>query len=429
MRVDEASKDLGISPPPADWSVAPLKAFATRKSERGYSDAELLSVYRDYGVIPKAQRNDNFNKPSDDLSSYLYVRDGDLVVNKMKAWQGSLAVSRFSGIVSPAYFTYRVDGSVDGRYLHYLLRSAPYAIWYRRMSKGIRPNQWDLEPDAFSRTPILLPPMHLQRGIANYLDEQTAAIDALIEKKRKLLELLAEERAALINQAVTKGLDPNVPMKDAGIPWIGEVPVHWGVTRLKHSVIAMVDCHHSTPVYEEDGQYSALRTADISPGVLDVGSARRVNEYEFRRRIARLKPRRGDIVYSREGERYGMAAPIPPGVDVCLAQRVMLFRPNREADAAFLMWTLNSRCIYRQMEQYVVGATSPHVNIGDIREAWIPLPPKSEQELIGAAINRSVSRNHSFEGLAERQINRLQEYRQALITAAVTGQLDIEAAA
>ena len=224
---------------PAHWETLPLGRLFSRIKRTGHPSALLLSVYRDHGVVLKSSRDDNFNKASDDLSTYQLVKVGDLVINKMKAWQGSVAVSNYEGIVSPAYFTYQVSSqkysqAAHPQYLHFLLRSTDYVAQYLRVSKGIRVNQWDLDPDSFKTLPLLLPSLDEQQAIARFLDHETARIDQLIAKQERLIELLKEKRQAVISHAVTKGLNPDVPMKDSGVEWLGEVPAHWQVKKLRY---------------------------------------------------------------------------------------------------------------------------------------------------------------------------------------------------
>lgn len=146
----------------------------------------------------------------------------------MKAWQGSLAVSDYNGIVSPAYFIYDfTDEEYNHKYFHYLVRSC-YKEEFKRISGGIREGQWDLSPEAFANTLALLPPLVEQKYIANYLDIQCSEIDATAEDIQKEISLLEEYKKSVITEAVTKGLNPDAEMKDSGIEWIGEVPKHWG---------------------------------------------------------------------------------------------------------------------------------------------------------------------------------------------------------
>ena len=159
-----------------------------------------------------------------------------MVINKMKAWQGSVAISRYQGIVSPAYFVYQRHHDMDDRYLHYLLRSERYITGYLSLSKGIRINQWDLDPTYHSRMPVLVPTYDEQHRIVEFLDKETAQIDQLIAKQERLIELLAEKRQAIITQAVTKGLDPAAPTKPSGVPWLGNIAADWEPVSLKHVV-------------------------------------------------------------------------------------------------------------------------------------------------------------------------------------------------
>ncbi|MFB0725092.1 restriction endonuclease subunit S [Aeromonas salmonicida] len=223
---------------PNEWLTIPVGRLFSRIKRTGHSEKELLSVYRDYGVIPKSSRDDNNNKESDDLAPYQLVRPNDLVMNKMKAWQGSIAVSEYEGIVSPAYFVYEPSNKLfelaHPRYVHYLLRNPIYITQYMSRSKGIRVNQWDLDPDEFKLIELLLPSKQEQSKIFEFLDYETARIDRLIAQQQRLIELLKEKRQAVISHAVTKGLNPNAPMKDSGVEWLGQVPEHWGVSPLKY---------------------------------------------------------------------------------------------------------------------------------------------------------------------------------------------------
>jgi len=200
---------------------------------RNPGNAQVLSVYREYGVIPKDSRDDNHNVTSEDTSNYRYVRKGDFVINKMKAWQGSMAVSRYTGIVSPAYYVYKfTDDALNRGYFHYLLRSKLYAAEFARISGGIRVGQWDLSAYNFENTMLLIPPLEEQGEIATFLDSQCSEIDAISADIQKEIEILEQYKRSVITEAVTKGLNPDVEMKDSGIEWVGNIPVHWDVRPL-----------------------------------------------------------------------------------------------------------------------------------------------------------------------------------------------------
>ena len=230
-------KDSGIEwigEIPKEWKIDKIKYHLKRNEPKNHGNAIVLSVYRDYGVIPKDSRDDNHNVTSEDTSKYKYVKKGQLVINKMKAWQGSLAVSDYNGIVSPAYFIYDfTDEEYNHKYFHYLVRSC-YKEEFKRISGGIREGQWDLSPEAFANTLALLPPLVEQKYIANYLDIQCSEIDATAEDIQKEISLLEEYKKSVITEAVTKGLNPDAEMKDSGIAWIGKIPKDWKVDKIKY---------------------------------------------------------------------------------------------------------------------------------------------------------------------------------------------------
>ena len=213
---------------PSHWDVQPLRAVTSLKSDKNRPDLPVLSVYREYGVILKDSRDDNHNATSLDTSTYKVVKPGDLVVNKMKAWQGSMGVSAHDGIVSPAYITCTTKADrVRPVYLHYLLRSSPLICVYNSLSYGVRVGQWDMHYEDFKQIPIPLPPKDEQDRIVAFLDQKTAEIDAAIAKKERLIEILQEQKNIRIHQAVLRGLNPEVPLCDSGVSWIGEIPAHW----------------------------------------------------------------------------------------------------------------------------------------------------------------------------------------------------------
>ena len=199
-------KDSGIEwigTIPKYWDVEKIKYHLQRKEPKNPGNVQVLSVYREYGVIPKDSRDDNHNVTSEDTSKYKYVKPGNLVINKMKAWQGSLAISEYEGIVSPAYFIYHfIDDVFNKKYFHYLIRSC-YKDEFRRISTGIREGQWDLPSRDFENEFVLIPPKNEQDDIVNYLDSKCSEIDAIIQTKKEQLDLLAEYKKSLIYEYVT----------------------------------------------------------------------------------------------------------------------------------------------------------------------------------------------------------------------------------
>lgn len=199
-------KDSGmkwIGQVPSTWKIDKIKYHLRRNERRNPGNQQVLSVYREYGVIPKDSRDDNHNVTSEDVSKYKYVKPGYLVINKMKAWQGSMGISEYEGIVSPAYFIFEFsDDLFEKKYIHYLLRGC-YKDEFRRISGGIREGQWDLSPEGFMNTSILIPSLTEQREIVEYIDKKCAEIESVIADKKKQLEVLDNYKKSLIYEYVT----------------------------------------------------------------------------------------------------------------------------------------------------------------------------------------------------------------------------------
>ena len=218
---------------PCEWSVSKLKWYLRRIDPRNPGDKQVLSLYREYGVIPKDSRDDNHNATSEDTSKYKYVRVGDFVVNKMKAWQGSVAVSEYDGIVSPAYYVYHfTDDSYHRRYFHYLLRSC-YKEEFMRLSGGIRVGQWDLSSKDLDNVLIVIPKKEEQQAIADYLDETCSKIDEIIAEAKASIDEYKELKQSTLCDAVLRGLNSQVVLKNSGASWIGMIPEHWQTAKLK----------------------------------------------------------------------------------------------------------------------------------------------------------------------------------------------------
>lgn len=192
---------------PAHWTRGRMKDHFRQEKRQGYEDLTVLSVYREFGVIEKSSRDDNINKTPEDLTKYQLVNPNDLVINKMKAWQGSMGIAPMKGITSPDYVVMRPIGEHDPRYMHHYLRAQPMPWVYRLISNGIRTDQWRMEPEKFLCLPIFMPPIEEQRRIADQIDVELERIRGLISLTERSIDLLREKRAALITAAVTGKID------------------------------------------------------------------------------------------------------------------------------------------------------------------------------------------------------------------------------
>ena len=367
---------------PSHWEIVPVGRLFIRLKRTGFPDQELLSVYRDYGVIPKSSRDDNNNKPSDDLGQYQLVNPNDLVMNKMKAWQGSIAISEYEGIVSPAYFVYQPLRSLFKRalpkYVHYLLRNPRYIAQYLRQSKGIRVNQWDLDPEEFQRIELVLPPKSEQNQIFKFLDYETAKIDSLIVKQEKLIELLKEKRQAVISHAVTKGLNPDVAMKDSGVEWLGEVPEHWGATKIKYVA-------ELTPKKSELSNSDSRLCTFIPMEKLKLGSLVKDEEKQISEVIGGYTYfKDGDLLLAKvtpcfENKNMVVANDLKNGIGFGSSE-IYVLRTNSKVNTQFLYYRL-------QEDQFIELATGAMTGAGGLKRVpseflnnfEFALPPLSEQ--------------------------------------------------
>lgn len=426
----ESYRDSGVDwyeKVPTDWSVLPGLACVkeNKTKNNGLKEKTVLSL--SYGKIVIKPEEKLTGLVPESFETYQIVEPGDIIIRgtDLQNDKTSLRVGYVQnhGIITSAYLCLKIGKKQLSKFTYYLLHTLDTCKALYGLGSGLRQNLSFLD---FKRLPFLVPTLDEQQRIANFLDEKTAEIDEAIVKKQRLIALLKEQKAILINQSVTKGLNPNAPLKDSHIPWIGQIPEHWEVRRLKNVCYRIVDCLHATPNYREDGEYPAIRTADIEPGVVLLSKAKRISESDFAKWTERLEPKTGDILYSREGERFGIAASVPPDTKLCISQRMMVFRPKEAVDHSFITWLLNSSTVYRQALVDVFGATSPHINISTIRNYRLPIPPKAEQKKISNMLNQVHDEVASLSQHTVTEIEALREFKQTLIAHAVTGKLKVD---
>ncbi len=270
---------------------------------------------------------------------------------------------------------------------------------------------------------LTVPPHLEQLHIAAFLDRETAKIDALVAEQQRLIELLKEKRQAVISHAVTKGLDPTVPMKPSGIEWLGDIPAHWEIRRLKHiSPFIAVGIVVNPSTFIADEGLPFIYGGDIREGVIDWVNARRISESSSQEN-GKTKLRSGDLLTVRVGA-PGVTAVVPPECDGGNCASVMLIRRGL-FNSHWLCYLMNTRIVRFQVEVVQYGAAQEQFNIAHAVNFWMPTPPQTEQDKIVDYLESETEKFDTLTADAERAIELLQERRTALISAAVTGQIDV----
>ena len=410
---------------PDGWQSIPAGYLFRREKRTNFVEEPLLSVYRDHGVVLKNSRDDNFNKASEDLSKYQLVEANDLVINKMKAWQGSVGISSHRGIVSPAYFVASPTRQFSRRYVHYLLRCSDYLVEYQTRSGGIRVNQWDLDWDDFRRIPVTLPSTEKQERIANFLDEKTTRIDALIAEKERLVEKLDELHRSAIWSLVTKGGQADVEFKKVSSEWIDEVPSHWQVKKIKWMTSVLRGASPrpiDDPKYFDDvGEYAWVRIADVSAS--SDGYLKSTDQQLSQLGAASsVKREPGDLFLSIAGT---VGKPCIAEIKCCIHDGFVWF-PNL-GHGLLRDWFFNiflSGFAYAGLGKM---GTQLNLNTETVGNIEVPLPPDAEMLELLKQIQEKKLANRTLQTHAIEHIARLREYRSSLISAAVTGQLELDA--
>ena len=400
---------------PEHWQQKPIWSLFKRIKRTNFPTERLLSVYRDYGVIPKDSRDDNHNRASEDLTPYQLVCANDLVINKMKAWQGSIAISELRGIVSPAYYIYQPKAEYHSKYIHFLIRSAYYIQSYKNYSKGIRVNQWDLEHEAFTHIDLLLPSLEEQQKIVAFLDTETTRIDTLIAKQEKLIELLEEQRKSIISHAVTKGLNPNAPMKDSGVEWLGEVPEDWEVKRFgyiftenKKKNIGLIETNVLSLSYGNIKEKNIDDNKGLLPESFETYQIIEPNDIVFRFTDLQNDKRSLRNAISKY---HGIITSAYIGV-----------KTKENAD----FYNYLFRAYDLQKVFYSMGdGMRQSLKMDELNKMPIVLPKIEAQERIVKFINEENQRINNLVVKQKNLIEKLKEYRSSIISHAVTGKIDV----
>jgi len=410
---------------PVHWPEKRAKYYFKEIDQRSESgDEEMLSVSHITGVTPRSQKNVTMFKAESNVGQKL-CQPGDLVINTMWAWMAALGVSNYVGIVSPAYGVYRPRNSqdYDSYYLDHLLRIEGYRSEYICRSTGIRSSRLRLYPDKFLSMPIICPSNEEQAAITRFLKSQDYLFRKFIRNKRRLIELLKEQKQNIINQAVTRGLDPEVKLKPSGVEWIGDIPEHWEMRRLKTIADVVLGKMLKTTPSEGDYLKPYLRSANIQwlePNLSDVASM-----WFSQSEMKQYRILRNDILVSEGGE-VGRACIWQDGIDECYIQNsVHKVTVGAEILPSYLLHQFSAFGDKGIFKAVVNRVSIAHLTREKLVAVFFCKPPINEQQAIIDHIQkRSVEIDQAI-ARAEREIELMREYRTRLISDVVTGQVDV----
>ena len=403
---------------PSSWEFIKLKNILTLRNIKSGGVGELLSVYLDRGVISYSDSDgQQVHKPSQDMSNYQIVKVGDFVLNNQQAWRGSVGVSKYDGIISPAYFVYRMSKECDPVYMNFLLRDGSMVQQYETASRGVGTIQRNIYGLWFLNSLVIIPPISEQRKIAAFLSDKCSEIECLCSDVQSQIQTLEQYKRSTITELVTKGLNLDSVKRDSGIQWIGMMPSHWGIIRGKYILQYM-----QKPVREDDGVITCFRDGEVT-----LRSNRREDGFTMSdKEIGYQGIDVGDlVVHGMDGfagaigisDSRGKASPVLNVLDT---------KQNKR----YIMYYLRSMAY---SDVFLALATGIRVRSCDLRwnklaELSYPVPPLEEQQAIVDRIDEIITKTDAVIADKKAQLETLEEYKKSLIFEYVTGKKEVPSA-
>jgi type I restriction enzyme S subunit len=429
-------KDSGLSwlgEVPVHWPVQRIKTVLQETDRRSQEGTEtLLSLTRIRGLIPHREMTEKMYGAKT-LVGYKKYRAGQLVMNRMQAWSGMFGAGRVDGLVSPDYAVFNVLGKHSVQFILERIKSPDLVGQFALESKGIGSGFNRLYTDRFGQIAISLPPPSEQAEIARFLAWATNRLDRAIGAKRRIIALLQEQKQAIIHRAVTRGLDPSLPLKDSGIPWLGEIPEHWEVRRLGHAVCLQTGYPFtSTGFIQAQSGTRLLRGVNVTPSQIRWDEVVRWQRHvgdgldDYTLQV-------GDVVLGMDrpiiGAGVRTALIRKDDTPSLLLQRVARLRSTEILHTEFMLLLLRGRTFHEYMAPIFTGISVPHLSPQQIKNFRVALPPIEEQRNIVAELMEQTYELDSAIASNEQEIALLREYRTRLIADVVTGKLDVREAA
>ena len=417
---------------PEHWNTKPTKycfKLITDKAIENNSEV-LLSVYTDIGVKPRSELEERGNKAST-TDGYWIVKKGDIIVNKLLAWMGAIGLSNYSGVTSPAYDILRIKYNYTPEYYNYLFRNGDMFTEFKRYSRGLMDMRLRLYFSEFGNIKLPVPSIDEQQKIVSFLDTETARIDTLIAKQEKLIELLKEQRKSIISHAVTKGLNPNAPMKDSGVEWLGDVPEHWTVLKNRHIFNFSKGLSITKENLQESGipcvSYGEVHSKfgfEFDPEINDM---KFVSE-EYLKTSKNCLLNSGDFIFADTSEDFegsGNFSYLNSNSQVFAGYHTVIARLKSKQKPRFFAYIFDSNAHRKQIQTQVKGIKVFSITQGILKDIYSWLPPVHEQDLIVEYLDNECKKISLLKAKQIELIEKLKEYRSSIISHAVTGKIDV----
>lgn len=426
MRRYESYKDSGVEwlgEVPHCWDVKKVKNIFHLIVEPAAKNnqCELLSVYTDIGVKPRAELEERGNKAST-TDGYWIVKKGDIVVNKLLAWMGAIGLSEYDGVTSPAYDILRPHQQINGKFFHYLFRTPLCLSEFKKNSRGIMDMRLRLYFEELGNIYIPFPSYQEQQKIAQFLDDKTAKIDQAVDLAEKQITLLKEHKQILIQNAVTRGLNPDVPLKDSGVEWIGQVPEHWEVKKITHifpNIGSGTTPNSSDPSFYE-GNINWLQTGDLTDGYIYKTSKTITHKALQAYSTLKIYPK-NSLVIAMYGATIGKVGLLQIETTTNQACCVLSAALNIEMKYIFYLF----QGIKESLVAMSYGGGQPNISQEKIKSLKLPFPNSSEQEQIADYLDKQTAKIDQAIALKIAHIEKLKEYKSVLINDVVTGKVRV----
>ena len=414
---------------PKSWQVLKAKYLFKQEKREVRPEDEIVTCFRDGQVtLRKNRRTEGFTNSMKEIG-YQGVRKGDLVIHNMDAFAGAIGVSDSDGKGTPVYAccTPKRD-DINQYYYCYLLRYLARNGFILSLAKGIRERSTDFRFNDFKELYLPVPSREEQDAIVSYIDLRSTKIDEAIAQQQKMIDLLNERKQIIINNAVTKGLNPDAPMKDSGVDWIGEIPEHWEIKKLKHVCQAFGRIgfrgYSTTDLVDEGEGCITLSPSNMRDGQMQYEKCTYLS-WEKYEESPEIKIFNGDILFVKTGSTYGKSSLVDNlPLEATINPQLLVFK-NFTCNNRFLAHVLQTTTIKTQVEVSVIGGTIPTISQQKILNYVFPYPTEDEQEAIVAYIeNKSTPINAAIKA-SERQISLLQERKQIIINDVVTGKVKV----